>query len=261
MIVWGGTLDKSGGRYDPATDHWTPTSTANAPFYRNGLSVVWTGHHLIFWGGSSSGQAGEGDVSYSSGARYDPSQDAWTPTSSVGSPSPRAYQASVWTGRAMLVWGGECDCGDVTTFIDDPAIYWYGNAVATPPADLDGDGVSDCLDCDDGNPTAWSTPGEVTGLAFGADAQTLSWSPPADLGGPAVEYDLIRSGVASDYESSAVCLASDIPSTLANDAAAPATDGIFFYLARARNGCPGGSGVGTMGAGSSGVERMALVCP
>ncbi len=34
MIVWGGqhssTLD-TGGRYDPSTDTWTPTSTVDAP--------------------------------------------------------------------------------------------------------------------------------------------------------------------------------------------------------------------------------------
>jgi hypothetical protein len=214
---------------------------------------------MIIWGGMWSDY--NGDASYNNGARYDPLSDTWTSTSSVGPPSPRAYQTSAWTGRAMLVWDGACYCGDITYGIDDLNMQWYGNAVATPPADLDGDGVSECLDCDDGNPTAWSTPGEVAGLAFGGDAQTISWSPPADLGGPEVEYDLIRSGVATDYESSAVCLASDISSTSASDGASPATDGIFFYLARARNGCPGGSGVGTVGAGSSGVERSALLCP
>ena len=260
MIVWSGPPSASGGRYDPATDHWTTMSTVNAPPRRNGSSVVWAGDQMIIWGGWLS-TGPDGDVSYNDGARYDPIHDTWTPTSTVGTPSPRAYHASVWTGRAMLVWDGEFFSGDTSDLIDDVAMHWYGNAVAAPPADLDGDGVSDCLDCDDGNPAAWSTPGEVTGLAFGGDAETISWSPPADLGGLAVEYDLIRSVVASDYESSAVCLASDIPSTSANDAASPATDGIFFYLARARNGCPGGSGVGSVGAGSSGVERAALVCP
>ena len=34
MIVWGGQLINTGGRYDPATDSWKPTSAINAPSAR-----------------------------------------------------------------------------------------------------------------------------------------------------------------------------------------------------------------------------------
>src|SRR5206468_698464 len=55
MIVWGGLNGgntpnwlQSGGRYDPATDSWTPTSTgANVPAARYGHSAVWTGTQMI----------------------------------------------------------------------------------------------------------------------------------------------------------------------------------------------------------------------
>jgi hypothetical protein len=159
----------------------------------------------------------------------------------------------------MLVWDGQCWCGDLVTPIDDVAMNWYGNAQATPPGDLDGDGVTNCFDCDDHNPGAWGIPGEVNGLMFDVDDVTLSWSPPVDPGAASVSYDLLRSSVASDFQSAAVCLDSGIAGPSAPDAAAPSLNKFFYYLARARNACPGG--VGTAGAGSSGVPRAALVCP
>ena len=53
MIVWGGFpgLD-SGGRYDPAADSWTATSTTNAPDGRFYHTAVWTGNEMIIWGGA-----------------------------------------------------------------------------------------------------------------------------------------------------------------------------------------------------------------
>ena len=261
MIVWGGGSDvfigSTGGRYDPAADHWTPMSTTNAPSTRSGYAVVWTGTEMIVWGGFSSDI--NGLFSFADGARYAPASNTWTPTTNTNRPANRAYPAAVWTGRAMLVWDGQCWCGDLVNPIDDVAMNWYGNTQAAPPADLDGDGVTSCFDCDDQNPGAWAIPGEVSGLIFGVDDVTLSWSPPADPGAASISYDLLRSNVASDFQSVAVCLASGIASPNAPDSAAPSLNKFFYYLARARNACPGG--IGTVGAGSSGVPRSALICP
>ncbi len=58
MIVWGGHDDvgrqNTGGRYDPATDSWTPTSTTGAPRHRYSHTAVWTGTEMIVWGGDNS---------------------------------------------------------------------------------------------------------------------------------------------------------------------------------------------------------------
>ena len=56
MIVWGGNCCggsylNTGGRYNPATDSWTATSTANAPDGRLIHTAVWTGTEMIVWGG------------------------------------------------------------------------------------------------------------------------------------------------------------------------------------------------------------------
>ncbi|HEU5180202.1 MAG TPA: MopE-related protein [Candidatus Polarisedimenticolia bacterium] len=106
MIVWGGVGGvvnfgplNSGGRYDPALDHWSPTTTINAPAPRRDNSAVWAGGSMIVWGGR--------DASYfNDGARYDPISDQWTTTSSVGAPEARGRHSVVWTGTRMIVWGG-----------------------------------------------------------------------------------------------------------------------------------------------------------
>src|SRR6266404_2563417 len=64
MIIWGGGLINTGGRYNPSTDSWTAISTTNAPTGRSGHSAVWTGTQMIVWGGGNS----TGDLN--TGGRY-----------------------------------------------------------------------------------------------------------------------------------------------------------------------------------------------
>ncbi len=105
MIVWGGwdgDVTGSGGRYVPATDSWTPTSDQGVPAARLGHTAVWTGAEMIVWGGTGSSSGG----SLSSGGRYSPLLDTWTPTSPTLAPTPRSTHVAVWTGSEMIVWGG-----------------------------------------------------------------------------------------------------------------------------------------------------------
>jgi hypothetical protein len=104
MIVWGGTapaITNTGGRYNPATDVWMPTSLTEAPSERRIPKEVWTGTEMIVWGGS-----GPLTQSFNTGGRYNPATDVWVPTSLTGAPSPRAFHSGVWTGTEMIVWGG-----------------------------------------------------------------------------------------------------------------------------------------------------------
>jgi N-acetylneuraminic acid mutarotase len=120
MIVWGGldnflVLDytNTGGRYDPVSDRWTPTSTVGAPAPRLGHSVVWTGGLMVVWGGEVY------DGAYrdtNTGGRYDPLSNTWAPTSLNGAPSARGLHSAVWTGQVMVIWGGAHDIlGDQNT--------------------------------------------------------------------------------------------------------------------------------------------------
>jgi N-acetylneuraminic acid mutarotase len=55
---------------------------------------------MIVWGGTASG------TYLNTGSRYDPATDTWQPTSAAGAPAGRTRHTAVWTGRAMIVWGG-----------------------------------------------------------------------------------------------------------------------------------------------------------
>ena len=98
MIVWGGYDGNgfliAGGRYNPSTDSWAATSTANAP--TTGGTAVWTGSEMIIWGGEY----------LNTGGRYNPSADSWAATSTANAPTERAAHTAVWTGTEMIVWGG-----------------------------------------------------------------------------------------------------------------------------------------------------------
>jgi len=97
MLVWGGSPStNTGGRYDPATDTWTPTSTVNAPSVRGTHRAVWTGDLMVIWGGKWQPDGG----------RYDPATDTWTPTSMPAFSPPRARHTAIWTGSEMVIWGG-----------------------------------------------------------------------------------------------------------------------------------------------------------
>ena len=103
MIVWGsGDFQNSGGRYNPTTDSWVATSTANAPDGRYFHTAVWTGTEMIVWGGLPCSGCGY----LNTGGRYNPSTDTWTATSTNNTPSARIEHTAVWTGTEMIVWGG-----------------------------------------------------------------------------------------------------------------------------------------------------------
>ena len=103
MLVWGGLSVNgsvklvTGGRYSPATDSWTSTTTTGAPSGRRDTSAIWTGSELVVWGG---------DQRFS-GGRYNPASDTWTPTA-TNAPGPRVVSGDIgaWTGTELVIWGG-----------------------------------------------------------------------------------------------------------------------------------------------------------
>jgi len=140
--------------------------------------------------------------------------------------------------------------------------------LATAGGCTDGDGdlrymesacaaVPDCDDADDG---IWRTPGEVPVLTFG-NALTLNWTEPFEPGGTqaSLRYDTLRSTDPADFISAASCVESDDGSDRsATDTQAPDPGQLFYYLVRAQNGCPAGSG--SLGTGSVPTERNGADC-
>jgi N-acetylneuraminic acid mutarotase len=110
MVVWGGLIGENesadffntGGRYDPVSNTWAPTSTSPAPKARAWHTAVWTGSRMVVWGGL----ADNFGSFLNTGGRYDPVGDAWTPTAILKTPQARSNHTAVWTGSLMVVWGG-----------------------------------------------------------------------------------------------------------------------------------------------------------
>ncbi len=105
MIIWGGQdasgVFNTGGRFNPVTGGWTPTSATSAPAARHRHTAVWTGTEVIVWGGRNFSSV------LNSGGRYNPGTNSWAAASSAGVPAARDEHSAVWTGSEMIVWGGD----------------------------------------------------------------------------------------------------------------------------------------------------------
>lgn len=139
MIVWGGVDEAetaTGARYNPALNQWTATSVTNAPSARQSHTAVWTGKEMIVWGGVSNiFWNGYGDLpnEFSTGGRYNPATDTWTPVASgANRPSLRQGHACVWTGNEMIIWGGYRSIFAIPT---PTKSYWGDGARYQPTSD------------------------------------------------------------------------------------------------------------------------------
>ncbi len=136
VFVWGGNdgsapLD-DGAIYDDHADAWKAIGSAGAPSARILAGAAWTGAHVAVWGGGDA----LGDAGLSTGARYAPGDDAWTPMSNEGAPAARQAPILVWTGRYVLVWGGTSGGVPVAggARYDDAADAWLPITSAGAPS-------------------------------------------------------------------------------------------------------------------------------
>jgi N-acetylneuraminic acid mutarotase len=101
--------------YNPSSDRWRTLPTGDAG--RAGHVAVWTGQQLLVWGGHRMRNGAWANPPH--GMSYDPVADRWSalPVSPLRG---RTGATAVWTGRAMIVWGGDSVSGDL---IGDGAVY------------------------------------------------------------------------------------------------------------------------------------------
>jgi len=198
MLVWGGygsEYKNDGGRYDPATETWAPITTTGAPSARAGHTAVWTGTELIVWGGAVTDT--QTTTYFESGGRYDPATDSWMPTSAAGAPLPRSNHTAVWTGAAMIVWGGDSAFG----FLDTGAAYEPATSTWTPTgtgADVPSPRAGHRAVWTGTRMLVWGGWGAGAPLASGAqyDPLTEQWAAMSSTGAPAARagHTLVWSG-------------------------------------------------------------------
>ncbi len=94
------TLPRIGFAYNPGTDHWRPLAPMNSG--RTQFAAVWTGKRLLIWGGNTTLV---GPPQSSQGIAFDPTANRWSALPQAPL-SGRASPTAVWTGHAMILWGG-----------------------------------------------------------------------------------------------------------------------------------------------------------
>ena len=132
VLVVGGTGAPSAGRppapaavgfaYDPATNRWRRLPRMESG--RVGAVAVWTGRRLLVWGGSETTGAGL-PVIPPHGLAFDPTSNRWSPLPQAPL-SGRLDATAVWSGGAMIVWGGRrpaIPLGTGTRFLADGAAF------------------------------------------------------------------------------------------------------------------------------------------
>jgi N-acetylneuraminic acid mutarotase len=68
LLVWGGSTPTgsccvdTGGQYDPSADQWLALTTTGAPQARGVDPIVFTGTHLLLWGGQTPGTVATGGL-------------------------------------------------------------------------------------------------------------------------------------------------------------------------------------------------------
>jgi len=112
-------LATTGFAYNPATNRWRQLPAAQG---RIGGVAVWTGRQLLVWGGETL-RAGRW-VAPAHGVAYSPRRNRWSalPVSPLRG---RVSATAVWTGRQMIVWGGQ-SIGDTTP-------HWLNDGAAFTP--------------------------------------------------------------------------------------------------------------------------------
>ncbi|MBC7174233.1 MAG: hypothetical protein H5U40_17445, partial [Polyangiaceae bacterium] len=88
---------KTGARYEPAADRWSPTTERGA-FARDGLVGAWTGDAMIVIGEPSDGD----EYPPPSIGVYEPGADRWTSFSGTA----LLERPAIFTGTELLLFSG-----------------------------------------------------------------------------------------------------------------------------------------------------------
>ena len=124
LLVVGGNA--VGFAYNPATNRWRRLPAMEDA--RVGASAVWTGRRLLLWGGETGRP--DSPVIPSRGLAYDPRANRWSRLPKA--PLPDRQSTVVWTGHALIVWGGVIGTPPGTTHAGDYPKYLTDGAVFIP---------------------------------------------------------------------------------------------------------------------------------
>jgi hypothetical protein len=71
-----------------------------------------------------------------------PTPGSWQPIATTGAPTPHGYAATVWTGRELVMLGGQAADPDLKTYAYDPATDRWRTSASDRPASLSPTGMA-----------------------------------------------------------------------------------------------------------------------
>jgi hypothetical protein len=116
LVVGGRDAPTVGFAYSPAANTWRGLAAMDSGRAR--AAAVWTGKLLLLWGGET-GTPGA-FVIPPHGLAYDPRADRWSPLPQAPLRG-RLDPAAAWTGRSLIVWGGDQGFADGAAFTPQSA--------------------------------------------------------------------------------------------------------------------------------------------
>lgn len=117
-VLFLGASGARGMAYNPTTDHWRLLPAMPLP--RSSFAAVWTGRHVLVWGGLSG--RFPPSVPPAHGEAYSPASNRWTALPAAPLRG-RASPLAVWTGHKMIVWGGSTPRETTDGVLTDGAAY------------------------------------------------------------------------------------------------------------------------------------------
>ena len=115
LVVGGSAAPAQGFAYDPKADAWRRLAPMDSGRAR--AAAVWTGTRLLVWGGET-GSPGAFAIP-PHGLAYDPRADRWSPLPQAPLRG-RLEPLAAWTGRSLIVWGGDQGFADGAAFTPQP---------------------------------------------------------------------------------------------------------------------------------------------
>jgi hypothetical protein len=111
LVVGGADAPTVGLAYNPRANSWRRLAPMDSG--RSRAAAIWTGKRLLLWGGET-GRPGA-FVIPPHGLAYDPRADRWSPLPQAPLRG-RLDPTAVWTGRSLIVWGGDPGFADGAAF-------------------------------------------------------------------------------------------------------------------------------------------------